>query len=58
MLRGGDCDCGACRLRHDDLANWVALDAGIAIYALVNSALIIAVVRYWWLDRDEPGEDE
>jgi hypothetical protein len=37
---------------------WVPLDAGIAIYALVNSALIIAVVRYWWLDRDEPGEDE
>src|SRR4029079_12055652 len=29
---------------------WVRLDAGIAIFALVNSALIVAVARYWWLD--------
>jgi hypothetical protein len=37
---------------------WVPLDAGIAIYALVNCALFVAVGRYWWLDRDEPDEDE
>lgn len=37
---------------------WVRLDAGVAIFALVNSALIVAVARSWWLDRDEPGEDE
>lgn len=37
---------------------WIRLDAGIAIFALVNSALIVAVARSWWLDRDEPDEDE
>lgn len=37
---------------------WVKLDAAIAIFALVNSALIVAVGRYWWLDRDEPDEDD
>lgn len=37
---------------------WVALDAGVAIFALVNSALIVAVARSWWLDRGEPGDDE
>jgi len=37
---------------------WVQLDAGIAIYALVNSALFVAVGRYWWLDRDQPDEDD
>jgi hypothetical protein len=37
---------------------WVPLDAGIAIYGLVNSALIVAVARFWWLDRDEADEDE
>ena len=37
---------------------WVRLDAGVAIFALVNSALIVAVARSWWLDRDELGDDE
>jgi hypothetical protein len=37
---------------------WVPLDAAVAIFALVNSAMIVAVARYWWLDRDEPGDDE
>jgi len=37
---------------------WVQLDAGVAIYALVNGALIVAAARYSWLDRGEPSEDE
>lgn len=37
---------------------WVALDAGVAIFGLVNAALIVAVGRYWLLDRGEPDEDE
>jgi len=37
---------------------WVPLDAGLAIYGLVNGALIVAVLRYAWLNRAEPGEDE
>jgi hypothetical protein len=37
---------------------WVPLDAGVAIFALVNSALLVAVARSWWLDREEPAEDE
>jgi hypothetical protein len=34
------------------------LDSGAAIYGLVNGALIVAVLRYAWLNRAEPGEDE
>ena len=37
---------------------WKPLDAGLAIYGLVNGALIVAVLRYAWLNRAEPGEDE
>ena len=37
---------------------WVQLDAGLAIYALVNGALMVAIGRYWWLNRGEPGADE
>lgn len=37
---------------------FVPLDPGIAIYGLVNSALIVAILRYGWLNRAEPGEDE
>ena len=37
---------------------WVPLDAGVAIFGLVNSALIVAVGRSWWLDRGEPDENE
>jgi hypothetical protein len=37
---------------------WTKLDAGLAIYALVNGGLIVAVVRYHWLNRAEPDEDE
>jgi hypothetical protein len=37
---------------------WVPLDAGLAIFALVNGALLIAEGRYLWLDRAEPAEDE
>ena len=37
---------------------WVQLDAGVAIYGLVNGALFIAVCRYGWLNRAEPDEDE
>jgi hypothetical protein len=37
---------------------WVPLNAGIAIYGLVNGALVVAVVRYGWLNRAEPAEDE
>jgi hypothetical protein len=37
---------------------WLPLDAGVAVFALVNSALIVAVGRSWWLDRGEPGDDE
>jgi len=36
----------------------ISLDAGLAVFALVNSALIVAVARSWWLDRGEPDEDE
>jgi hypothetical protein len=37
---------------------WIQLDAGAAIYGLVNGALIVAVCRYGWLNRAEPDEDE
>lgn len=37
---------------------WVPMDAGLAIYGLVNGALIVAVGRYAWLNRAEPDEDE
>ena len=37
---------------------WVELNAGIAIYGLVNGALIVALCRYGWLNRAEPDEDE
>jgi len=36
---------------------WVPLDAGMAVFGLVNSALIVAVARSWWLDRGEPDEE-
>ena len=34
------------------------LDAGLAIFGLVNGALVVTVLRYAWLNRAEPGEDE
>lgn len=37
---------------------WVELNAGIAIYGLVNGALIVSLGRYGWLNRAEPDEDE
>jgi len=37
---------------------WVPIDAGLAIYGLVNGALIVAVGRYTWLNRGEPDEGE
>jgi hypothetical protein len=37
---------------------WWRVDAGVAIYALVNSMLIVAVARYHWLNRGESDEDE
>lgn len=37
---------------------WVALDSGMAIYALVNCATLMAIFRYAWLNRGEPEEDE
>ena len=37
---------------------WIRMDLGLAIYALVNGAMIVAVLRYAWLNRAEPGEDE
>jgi hypothetical protein len=37
---------------------WVPVDSGLAIYGLVNGALIVAVGRYGWLNRAEPDEDE
>ena len=37
---------------------WLPLDAGIAIYVLVNGALLVAIGRYAWLNRAEPGDDE
>jgi hypothetical protein len=37
---------------------WVPLNAGMAIYGLVNGALIVACGRYAWLNRPEPDEDE
>ncbi|MEQ7873890.1 hypothetical protein ABDK56_07770 [Sphingomonas sp. ASV193] len=40
------------------LHRWRPLDAGVAVYALVNSVLLIASVRYAWLNRREPDEDE
>lgn len=36
---------------------WVALDSGVAIYTLVNSATLVAIFRYAWLNRGEPDED-
>lgn len=37
---------------------WIRLDAGPAIYFLVNGALLAAVARYAWLNRAEPDEDD
>jgi hypothetical protein len=37
---------------------WYPLDAAIAVYGLVNGAMVVAVGRYAWLNRTEPGEDE
>jgi hypothetical protein len=37
---------------------WLRLDAGVAIFALVNSTLLVAVARSWWLERGEPDGDE
>lgn len=37
---------------------WMPMDPGFAIYGLVNGALIVAVLRYAWLNRAEPGDDE
>lgn len=37
---------------------WYPLDAGMAVYGLVNGAMVVAVGRYAWLNRTEPGEDE
>jgi hypothetical protein len=37
---------------------WMPLDAGLAVYALVNGGLIASVFRYAWLNRAEPEEDE
>lgn len=37
---------------------WYALNAGMAVYGLVNGALVVAVGRYAWLNRGEPDEDE
>lgn len=37
---------------------WEPLNPGLAIYGLVNGALIVAILRYAWLNRAEPGEDE
>lgn len=37
---------------------WVPMNAGVAIYGLVNGALIVACGRYAWLNRPEPDEDE
>jgi hypothetical protein len=34
------------------------LEPGLAIYGLVNGALIVAVGRSAWLNRSEPDEDE
>jgi hypothetical protein len=37
---------------------WIKLDAGIAIYALVNTSLIVTFGRLSWLNRGDPDEDE
>lgn len=37
---------------------WVSLDAGVAIYMLVNGSLFVAFARYSWLYRGEPDESE
>jgi hypothetical protein len=37
---------------------WIRLEAGMAIYGLVNGALFVAVCRWGWLNRAEPAEDE
>ena len=37
---------------------WLPMNSGIAIYGLVNGALIVAVTRYAWLNRAERYEDE
>ena len=37
---------------------WVRLDAGLAIYCLVNAALVATFGRLTWLNRAEPDEDE
>jgi hypothetical protein len=37
---------------------WIRLDAGLAIYGLVNGSLIVTFGRLTWLNRAEPDEDE
>lgn len=37
---------------------FVPLDAGLAIFGLVNGAMLTAVARHAWLNRGEPDEDE
>ena len=37
---------------------WLTVDAGLAIFGLVNGTLFVAVARYTWLHRAEPDEDE
>ncbi|HEX4738668.1 MAG TPA: hypothetical protein VH331_14010 [Allosphingosinicella sp.] len=37
---------------------WYPLNAGLAVYGLVNGALVVASCRYAWLNRGEPDEDE
>jgi type IV secretory pathway TrbD component len=37
---------------------WFPLDTGIAIFGLVNAALVVTFARLSWLNRAEPDEDE
>lgn len=37
---------------------WIRLDAGLAIYGLVNGSMIVTLGRMTWLNRAEPDEDE
>jgi hypothetical protein len=37
---------------------WYKLDAGMAVFGLVNGTLLVAIGRYAWLNRGEPDEDE
>ena len=62
-ISGDACRCGIAALIAIGCAMlfariWFPLDAGLAIYGLVNGALIVAVGRYTWLNRAEPEEDE